>query len=1194
MRGAALACLATGAWAQGLVVTSGTIVATDGDAVPDANGVAIPNFTFTGFGALGNNCVLAPDGNVFFMGGFVDSGGSTTTWNNKALFHGSSRSALKMIARGGDQAPGLPAGVLLRTNSGLATSIGSTVRLAADGRLWWGAQFSQGGVVDSNDEALFGGYGGNQSVLVRQGDPAPGTVGAVIAQAIASPSLGTQGINREGRIYLTAALSGGDVITTTGQNNQQALYSGMPGALELVARRSTPVNGLPGAVAIDTGTTLTAQCQMNDVGQLFYDITLSLTQGTPPAVISNNIAIMVHTPGAGSAKLVREGDVAPGTSGGTFNAVSGEVWTPGLSTNPWNRSGQVIFVTDLRGGDVTTANDRAIYAGGTSGMTQIVRKGDAAPGTTATFVNFLNGSGLHNASGQVAFQGTLAGTGVTTANDTGIWTGTPGSLSLVVREGQTMPNTGNSIAGNISTPSAINDLGQILFPVTLAGGTVTGTSLWSYDPVNGLVAVAQNGDQIEVTPGVFRTVNAIGTVNNGNGDGGALAFGHDGSLGLRLGFVGSLNAIMTTRVPHPCVTPTITGQPAATSVCAGSTAHFSVAAGHSTPVTYQWKRNGSPLSNGGNISGADSIHLTISPALAGDVGAYECEVTSSCGNVSSFQAMLAVNSTDTDNDGTADCADGCPNDPLKIAPGICGCGVADMDSDSDGTVDCNDACPNDPLKIAPGICGCGVADTDSDVDGVVDCQDGCPNDPNKIEPGACGCGFADTDTDNDGTADCNDGCPSDPLKIAPGACGCGVPDTDSDGDGTANCNDGCPNDPLKIAPGICGCGVAETDTDSDGTLDCNDGCPSDPLKIAPGTCGCGVPDTDSDGDGTADCNDGCPSDPLKVAPGICGCGVPETDTDSDGTPDCNDGCPSDPLKTAPGQCGCGVADTDTDGDGTANCNDGCPNDPAKIAPGQCGCGVVDVDADGDGVADCNDNCDAIGNPTQADVDNDGLGDACDNCAQIANPGQGDCDSDSIGDACEIAFGGALDCNLNGVPDACDISSATSQDLNANAIPDECEVNGGTPYCFGEAGCPCANNSAVGSGQGCVNSTGLGAKLVGSGLTSVSNDQLAFTVTNLPVPAGTGVMVYFQGTASTNVPFHDGLRCVTGTQIRLGTHEFTGGVSSAPVTPGTTISQVGFVPPAGGVRYYQGWYRNNLGPCGTGSNLTNGVSVIWIP
>jgi Thrombospondin type 3 repeat len=98
-----------------------------------------------------------------------------------------------------------------------------------------------------------------------------------------------------------------------------------------------------------------------------------------------------------------------------------------------------------------------------------------------------------------------------------------------------------------------------------------------------------------------------------------------------------------------------------------------------------------------------------------------------------------VADTDSDNDGTADCIDGCPADPLKIAPGQCGCGVAEgtcgvcsdvdsdgvcdaddncvqvanpnqEDADNDGVGDACDGCPADPAKIAPGQCGCGVAE----------------------------------------------------------------------------------------------------------------------------------------------------------------------------------------------------------------------------------------------------------------------------------------------------------------------------------------------------------------------------------------------------------------------------------------------------------------------------------------------------
>jgi hypothetical protein len=67
-----------------------------------------------------------------------------------------------------------------------------------------------------------------------------------------------------------------------------------------------------------------------------------------------------------------------------------------------------------------------------------------------------------------------------------------------------------------------------------------------------------------------------------------------------------------------------------------------------------------------------------------------------------------VADTDSDNDGTANCNDGCPNDPNKVAPGQCGCGNLETDTDLDGTADCNDLCPLDPLKTNPGLCGCSV------------------------------------------------------------------------------------------------------------------------------------------------------------------------------------------------------------------------------------------------------------------------------------------------------------------------------------------------------------------------------------------------------------------------------------------------------------------------------------------------------
>jgi len=75
---------------------------------------------------------------------------------------------------------------------------------------------------------------------------------------------------------------------------------------------------------------------------------------------------------------------------------------------------------------------------------------------------------------------------------------------------------------------------------------------------------------------------------------------------------------------------------------------------------------------------------------------------------------------------------------------VCGCGVPDTDSDNDQTPDCVDGCPNDTYKTAPGVCGCGVPDTGVDADGIPDCEDHCPAVPNPDQ--------ADTDGDDQGNA----------------------------------------------------------------------------------------------------------------------------------------------------------------------------------------------------------------------------------------------------------------------------------------------------------------------------------------------------------------------------------------------------------------------------------------------------------
>ncbi len=87
--------------------------------------------------------------------------------------------------------------------------------------------------------------------------------------------------------------------------------------------------------------------------------------------------------------------------------------------------------------------------------------------------------------------------------------------------------------------------------------------------------------------------------------------------------------------------PEINTQPVSRAVCPGGNASFtiSVTVG-GTEITYQWEKNGTAISNGGNISGATSPTLQIANVTASDAGVYRCLVTNNAGAAFSNAAYL--------------------------------------------------------------------------------------------------------------------------------------------------------------------------------------------------------------------------------------------------------------------------------------------------------------------------------------------------------------------------------------------------------------------------------------------------------------------------------------------------------------------------------------------------------------------------
>ena len=87
--------------------------------------------------------------------------------------------------------------------------------------------------------------------------------------------------------------------------------------------------------------------------------------------------------------------------------------------------------------------------------------------------------------------------------------------------------------------------------------------------------------------------------------------------------------------------PTITTQPSASAVSVGSTASFTVVASGTSPLTYDWKKDGT------SISGATNATYTIASAATTAAGSYTVVVSNSAGSVTSTAASLTVTATST-------------------------------------------------------------------------------------------------------------------------------------------------------------------------------------------------------------------------------------------------------------------------------------------------------------------------------------------------------------------------------------------------------------------------------------------------------------------------------------------------------------------------------------------------------------------
>lgn len=159
---------------------------------------------------------------------------------------------------------------------------------------------------------------------------------------------------------------------------------------------------------------------------------------------------------------------------------------------------------------------------------------------------------------------------------------------------------------------------------------------------------------------------------------------------------------------------------------------------------------------------------------------------------------------------------------------------------------------------------------------------------------------------------------------------------------------------------------------------------------------------------------------------------------------------------------------------------------------------------------------------------------------------------------------------------------------------------GVQYCFGDGNgtpCPCANLTLPGQNAGCMNSRNYGGTLVSVGNASVSADTLRLFAAHMP---GGSTCLFLQATqdgGGTGVLWGDGLLCLGGDFVRLGTRTVDN-QSHAVMgfeTGTLPLSIRGQIPPAGGTYHYQARYRNSAPFCSRATfNTTAGLRIDWFP
>jgi len=287
-------------------------------------------------------------------------------------------------------------------------------------------------------------------------------------------------------------------------------------------------------------------------------------------------------------------------------------------------SGSLLVASDASDPSLTLA----LSGTGTTGLAIVTQPANQSvvAGQSATFNVIATGSGA------LTYQWNKNGSAISGANSpsytTPASTNNDNGASFTVTVSDTMTSaTSNAATLSVTAaPVAPSITSQPLSKSVTAGQTATftvgatGTATLNYQWM-------KDGNAIGGANSASYTTPASSTSDSGS----SFAVTVSNSTGS---VTSSAATLTVTAAP---VAPSITSQPSSKSVIAGQTATFTVAATGTTPLTYQWKKNGS------TIGGANSASYTTPATSVSDNGSsFTVTVSDTGGSTTSNAASLTV------------------------------------------------------------------------------------------------------------------------------------------------------------------------------------------------------------------------------------------------------------------------------------------------------------------------------------------------------------------------------------------------------------------------------------------------------------------------------------------------------------------------------------------------------------------------